>query len=285
MKTYVYIFSLIAITVPQIAGAACSSANLTRCMDSVCAINVSSNPAARCQYCGSADAGTPPTNTGMRSVSVGTSAKYTISDKELKKAPTDPAQRYAWAVRECMKKVDGCDADNVSDTYDKLIEQSCRAAGISASMAALRAEDAKPVSRANCQTDVTSCMVKNCSNDWRNCAQDADFNKFFATCSVAATGCDEFLNEFRTDLLASRDSAINNAETALTAIIKSYQDARNRKKSSILSDCSNNTQRENCIATVCANNMPNKCAAGFESEKATATQLCKFYDLACDILK
>ena len=63
----------------------CSRANLTRCLDSVCAINISSNPAARCQYCGSVGAGTPP-NTKMKSVSVGASAKYNISDKELKKA-------------------------------------------------------------------------------------------------------------------------------------------------------------------------------------------------------
>ena len=65
------------------AAVSCSRANLTRCLDSVCAINISSNPAARCQYCGTPSAGAPSA-TGMRGVSVGASAKYNISDKELK---------------------------------------------------------------------------------------------------------------------------------------------------------------------------------------------------------
>ncbi len=287
MKTYTLIFSLVIATLPQIAGAACSTANLTRCMDSVCAINVSSNPAARCQYCGSADAGAAPTDTGMRSVSVGTSAKYTLTDKELKSAPADPAQRYAWAARECIKRVDGCNVENVSDAYDKLIEQSCRAAGISASMAALRADAAKPVSRATCKTDILSCMVADtrCAADWRNCAENSDFDGFFATCSVDATGCDEHIADLRTELLASRDNAITNADAALTSIVQSYQDARARRLTTTKTDCENNAMREACIATICANNMANKCAAGHESEKSMATQLCKFYDLACNILK
>ena len=105
------------------AATKCSTANLTRCLDSVCAINVSSNPAARCQYCGTSNAGTPP-KSKMRSVSAGASAKYNISEKELKKAPEDPGQRYAWATTQCIKKVAGCSADDVSEAYDKLIEQS-----------------------------------------------------------------------------------------------------------------------------------------------------------------
>ncbi len=287
MKPYIYFFSLFAIALPQFAGAACSTANLTRCMDSVCAINVSSNPAARCQYCGSADAGTPPAKGGMRSVSVGASAKYNISEKELKNAPTDPAKRYAWAARECIKRVDGCTADNVSDAYDKLIEQSCRAAGIAASMESLREQADKPASRASCQTDIISCMVADtrCSADWRNCAENADFDGFYSTCSVDATGCDEYLSDLRTELIATRDSAIRNADAILTSIVQSYQDARARKLSSTLAACAANTQRENCIATVCANNMPNQCGAGFEGEKSMATQLCKFYDIACNILR
>lgn len=287
MKTYTYIFGLVAIALPQIAGAACSNANLTRCMDSVCAINISSNPAARCQYCGSSDAGTPPTDNGMRSVSVGASAKYTLTDKELKKAPTDPTQRYAWAARECIKRVDGCTPDDITDNYNQLIEQSCRAAGIAASMENLLIAAAKPVSRAECQTKIIACMVDTtrCTSDWRNCAENADFDGFFSTCSVNATGCDEHLNSLRDDMLASRDAAIENADAVLQSIVKSYQTARTRKLSSTLEACQNNTPRENCIATVCANNMANKCAAGFESEKSMATQLCKFYDLACNILK
>ena len=82
-------------------GAGCSTANLIRCLDSACAINIGANPAARCQYCGSSSAGEPEKSMAMKSVSAGSAAKYTISDKELKKAPDDPGERYVWATKKC----------------------------------------------------------------------------------------------------------------------------------------------------------------------------------------
>ena len=133
MKPHIlYILPVLFIGTVADGATACSRANLTRCLDSACAINMSSNPSARCQYCGTATAGKPSSKKEMRSVSVGASAKYNISEKELKKAPSDPGERYSWATKLCLQKVSGCNAEDVSDTYDPLIEQSCKAAGVSA---------------------------------------------------------------------------------------------------------------------------------------------------------
>ena len=270
--------------IPAMANAAtCSRANLTRCLDSACAINVSSNPAARCQYCGTASAGVPPTDK-MKSVSVGSSSSNTLTSKQLASAPTDPGERYIWAATECLKKVAGCTADDVDAAYDPLIEQSCKAAGVNAQMATLRADAAKQTKTATtCKTDVMACLIADtrCTGDYRSCADDADFNKFFSECSIAATGCDAFLATIRTDLTAARDSAIKNAESALTQIVTAYQMVRERRIDTIKSECRANNGRELCIETVCERNMPNGCATGYESERAMATQLCKFYDIAC----
>lgn len=265
----------------------CSKANLTRCLDSACAINISSNPAARCQYCGTASAGAPTAGNAMRSVSVGTSAKYSFTDKELKKAPDDPGERYAWATAECLKRVTGCTPDDVTDTYDTLIEQSCKAAGVSAQMATLRAAASKKKTNTSCKTDIQACVVdaKRCGPDYSACAENADFDKFFASCSVEATGCDDYVSTIRTDLIAARDSAINNADTIIETIVASYQKARTQKEASIRANCTNNAGRESCIASVCERSMAHKCGAGFDAERSMATQLCKFHDLACATLK
>lgn len=267
------------------AGAAttCSKANLTRCLDSVCAINMSSNRAARCQYCGTSDAGIPPATKTMRSVSVGASAKYNISDKDLKKAPTDPGERYAWATTQCIAKVAGCTADDVTDTYDTLIEQSCKAAGISAKMTKTINDSSKTKSKSVCDGEIRNCLKsdKNCTSDYRKCESDADFNKYFAACAVDASGCDDYTSEIRASLLSDRDNAIKNADTILAQIVATYKNARDKKLSNIKAGCTDNTARDECVETVCANNMPNKCGDGYADEKASALQLCKFYDTAC----
>jgi hypothetical protein len=272
---------------PGFAHAACSRANLTRCLDSACAINVSSNPAARCQYCGTASAGVPPTNNGMKSVSVGTSARYNITDKELKSAPTDPGQRYVWATNKCIERVAGCTTDDVADVYDTLIEQSCTAAGISAQMAVLQTQMNQTKTKTACSGEISQCMISQtkCTADFGACADDADFDKFFAECSVQSTGCDEFISTIRGELIASRDSAIKNADAILESIVASYADARAKRENAARATCTNNSGRDACITTICNERMPNKCAAGFGDEKSMATELCKYYDTACATLK
>lgn len=265
----------------------CSRANLTRCLDSACAINVSSNPSARCQYCGTSNAGAPTAGNAMRSISVGTSAKYNISDKELKKAPTDPGERYAWATRECIKRVSGCTADDVSETYDGLIEQSCRAAGVSIQFTQTLDELAKTRSRTSCKNEIQSCIIATdrCTADFRNCDDNAEFDKNFSACGVIATGCDEYLSGIRSDLIDQRDTAIKNTETILTRIVESYQNARATKLNSIKSGCADNSARDGCVKMVCENHMANKCDANNPDERSMALQLCKFYEIACNTIK
>ena len=268
------------------AAVSCSRANLTRCLDSVCAINISSNPAARCQYCGTPSAGAPSA-TGMRGVSVGASAKYNISDKELKKAPTEPALRYSWAAEQCLKKVSGCTVDDVSDVYDSLIEQSCKAAGVAAEMKSLAADAAVVRSSGVCSSEVASCLVSDahCGIDFANCESDADFNKHFSSCGVLSVGCDEYLGRIRDDLIAARDGAFENADKAIENIVAAYQNAREKLLVNTVNQCADGSLLDACVERVCASNMINGCATGFESERSMAASLCAFYKTACDSIK
>ncbi len=290
MKTNILFFAFVTALFPAMGNAAttCSKANLTRCLDSACAINISSNPAARCQYCGTASAGTPPTKKGMQSISVGTSSKNTLTEKELKSAPSDPGERYVWATSQCIAKLGGtCTTDDVADTYDKLIEQSCKAAGVTAQRDSARASLKKTVSSTSCKTDITACLIadKKCGADYSACEDDTVFNNYFSACSVEAVGCDQHLSSIREGLIAARNDAVKNADVLLAGIVKSYQDKRNAKLNAAKKGCENDNARDLCIETICQNNMKNKCAIGFESEKSAAVQLCKFYDTACNTLK
>ncbi len=288
MKKSSIFFIACFITCPNIVfGATCSQMNLTRCLDSVCAINISSNPAARCQYCGTASAGTPSASSGMQSLSLGQSAKYTLTEKELKNAPSDPGQRYIWATKQCIEKVSGCTAEDVSDVYDELIEQSCKAAGVSAQMTATIANANKQTaSETSCLSTIRACMIedKRCGADYSSCEDDASFNNFFSACSVEAVGCGDFIATIRTNLTTARDTAINNAEALVESIVKNYQTSREQKLYSAQESCKDNKALNDCIETICERSMPYKCATGHESERATANQFCKFYETACELL-
>ena len=273
--------------VPGFAFGACSTANLTRCLDSVCAINIGANPAARCQYCGSTSAGTPSTAGVMKNITAGSASKYTLSDKELKKAPTDPGQRYIWATEQCLKKLKDCSGEDVSDNYDSLIEQSCKAAGISADMASLAKKVSQEKKQPACESEINSCLIaeKRCLADYRNCESDANFDKYFSECSIAATGCDSYISAIRSKMISSRDAAIKNADLALKNIVNAYQTARKQKLAGTQQSCKDKSGKQNCVKTVCANNMRNKCGDGYEYETTLAEQLCGFYDVACGRLK
>ncbi len=272
---------------PHLAFGACSTANLTRCLDSVCAINIGANAAARCQYCGSASAGEPSTAGVMKNITAGNAAKYTISDKELKKAPKDPGQRYIWATEQCLKKVKDCTGEDVSDNYDSLIEQSCKAAGIAADMASLSKKVNKEKKKPACESEISACVIdaKRCLADYRNCESDANFDKYFSECTVAATGCDTYVSEIRSTLISARDAAVKNADLALQNIVAAYQTARKQKLAGTQQSCKDKSGKRNCVAAVCENNMKHKCAEGFEYETTLAEQLCGFYDTACGRLK
>ena len=270
---------------PTLVFGACSISNLTKCLDSVCAINVGANPAARCQYCGSASAGAPLKSTTMKSISAGASSKYNVSDKELKSAPTDPGERYAWGTRLCIEKVSGCSADDVTNNYDKLIEQSCKAAGISAEMVNLAKKANVQKNQTICATEIESCMVdeKHCSANYKNCKSDSDFDKYFSQCSVTSTGCESYLTNIRKTLISFRANSYANAEKLLKNIVNAYQSDRNQRITTTQANCKNNKATKDCITRVCNNNMRNKCSD--KNEQAAAESLCKFYDTACERLK
>lgn len=287
MKYSSLIFSVSLLFAPTLVFGACSVANLTRCLDSVCAINISANPAARCQYCGSSSAGEPKKSATMRSISAGTSTKYIVSDKELKNAPLDPGERYVWGTKLCLEKVSGCTPEDVNDNYDYLIEQSCKAAGISAEMVNLAKKSSVNKNQNNCSSEIEACIIdsKRCNANYKNCESDSDFDKYFSECGVLSTGCESFLSSIRKAIDSSRKTSFANASTLLSNIIAMYKSNREQRLNTAMESCKNGTAKNDCIAGVCNNNMRNKCATGFEYETAAATELCKFYDTACSRLK
>lgn len=261
----------------------CSKVNLTRCLDSACAINIGVNPNARCQYCGTSSAGTPPTTKGLTNVTAGQSTRYALTEKDLRVAPADPGKRYIWATTECIKKLPDCTPDDASATYDRLIEQSCKAAGISIQISnTLDNINAKP-GRAKCNETLNSCINKKCGAGFDTCTVDADFDRFIAECATDATGCDEYFADFRKSVTTERKNAYTKRENAVQTLVDNYKNLRENKLTNARNACNNKTASASCVNTVCANNMPGKCEG--DTEKSMATQLCKFYDVACTVLK
>lgn len=285
MKYKSLIFSVALLIAPTFVYGACSKQNLTRCLDSVCAINIGANPSARCQYCGTASAGNPTKSNAMKSVSAGTSAKYAISDKELKKAPNDPGERYVWGTQKCLEKVSGCTPDDVYDNYDKLIEQSCRAAGISAEMISLTKKATKTNSQSACTNEISACMVdkKHCDSDYKKCETDSEFDKNFSNCSIASSGCDSFLSNIRKSLMAERKSMFANSDKILESIVNTHKNTREQKFAVAQNSCKNSSAKNECLKDICDKNMRNKCEVSYE--KIIANELCKYYDIACERLR
>ena len=264
--------------------AACLQQNFTQCLDSACATNIGTNPAARCQLCGSADAGTE--KSGMTSITLGMSAKNTLSAAQLKTAPSGPAERYAWAIKECSKKITGCANDDTGD-YDKLIEQSCRAASIDIQMSSAQKSSNAQKDKTTCESEINICIRDNkkCGADFSACRADDNFNRVFSECSVAATGCSQFTNTIRDNNMAVRDTAVKNSAAVIAKIVAGYKTAREAKIATAHADCKDNSAFDNCVASVCSQNMKNGCSADFPSETAMAKQLCKFQSIACERLK
>lgn len=285
MKQRLLFLTIVFSFAPAFVYGACSTANLTRCLDSVCAINIGANPAARCQYCGTASAGDATKSGTMRNVSVGLSTKYTVSDKELKKAPKDPGERYVWGTRLCIEKLPDCTPDDVSDVYDSLIEQSCKAAGITTEITNLAKKTNSAKTQTNCATEIESCVTdtKRCRADFSNCKNESDFDKYFSECGVLSNGCESFLTNIRKSLIASRKTSMANSEKLLNNIVTTYQNNRKQRLTTAQTGCKNNKATNDCVKRVCENNMRKKCAD--KNEQAAAQSLCKFYDTACERLK
>ena len=261
----------------------CSKANLTRCLDSACAINIGVNPSARCQYCGTSSAGTPPTQKGLTNVTAGQSTKYALSDKELKSAPSDPGKRYVWASKECIKKLPDCTPDDISDAYDKLIEQSCRAAGASIKTANAAASFNNAPTQKTCNETLTICITNKCGASYDMCQEDSDFDKFISECAVDATGCDEYIAEFRTGVANERKAEYERRENILLAVVGDIQTTRADNLATARAECTNDAKYESCVTSMCNGRMKNKC--NDKTEKSMAGLLCKYYKTACNALK
>ena len=74
---------------------------------------------------------------------------------------------------------------------------------------------------------------------------------------------------------------MDSIDAALDALVSGYRTARENQMASLKEDCKTGALRDKCIAQVCAQNMPNKCASGFDTEKSMAKDLCKYHDTAC----
>ena len=264
--------------------AACLQQNFNQCLDSACATNIGTNPSARCQLCGTSDAGTD--TSGMSAITLGMAAKNTLTDAQLKSAPKSPDERYAWAIKECAKKINGCSASDTGD-YDKLIEQSCRAASIDIQMSGAQKSATDKKTKIVCESEISICVRDNkkCNADFSACREDDYFSRVFSECSVAATGCSEFINYIRDANLNARDTAVKNSGMVITKIVAGYKTAREAKIATAKADCTNNSAYDKCVENACAQNMKHGCSAEFPSETAMAKQLCKFQKTACERLK
>lgn len=265
------------------AASKCSKTNLTRCLDSACAINIGINPSARCQYCGTSAAGVPPAQKGLTNVTAGQSTKYALSDKELKVAPSDPGKRYVWASTECIKKLPDCTPDDISDTYDKLIEQSCRAAGASIKTAGAVASFNTTPTQKTCNESLTICITKKCGASYDLCQSDSDFDKFISECAVDAKGCDEYIAEFRTGATNDRKAEYERRENVIQTLVQDIQTTRADTLAVARAECTNDAKYKSCMTGMCENHMANKC--NNKTEKAMAELLCKYYKTACAALK
>lgn len=287
MKTinliFIGILGWLSVFVAKAATPTCSKANLTRCLDSACAINIGMNPSARCQYCGTSSAGTPSTQKGLTNVTAGQSTKYALSAQELKIAPSDPGKRYIWATTECIKKLPDCTPDDVSNTYDKLIEQSCRAAGVSVNIAGAMASINSAPSGTKCNETLSICINKKCGASFDLCQQDSDFDKFISECAVNATGCDEYIAEFRAQTATERKKTYESAENDLQDTIKKIQSDRASALAAARAECTDDAKYKSCVTNICESHMANKCTG--KTEKSMAELLCKYYKTACAALK
>ncbi|MCR5194308.1 MAG: hypothetical protein K6B71_02140 [Alphaproteobacteria bacterium] len=269
--------------------AKCSKVNLTHCLDSVCAINAAVNKAARCQYCGTANAGEPPAaKSGLTNVTAGKSMKYALTDKELKLAPTDPGQRYAWGTTECLKKVANCSPDDVSDAYDKLIEQSCKAAGITEKTKVTSADLNQKKNKKQCNTSIENCLTKKCGTGFEKCEAQEDYDRSFSECAVEASGCDEHIASLRTEFDTERKNAANVRETALANLVKKYQTARENRLKTARDSCAKPVSAEytKCMKqfeNLCKTVLKNRCTD--DIKKVIDEGLCSFNKSACNFLK
>ncbi len=278
-KTFAFSMLFMGLAV-DVAGAACSRQYLSRCLDSVCAINIGSNLAARCQLCGSAASGDFK-DSGLPIMSVGASARYSVNAQELRDAPLDPGARYVWAQEKCFEKVEGCSVTDAQNIYDPLIEQSCKAAGTMAELGRLDEELKKTKTLAECKDEINSCMIADtaCGATFAACRENAELDRLFSGCVSTAGGCAGFSADIKSALVSSRDNTIKAIAQRITDVVNSRRMTRETNLEIARLECDGGAARTECEKAVCANNTRQKCAT--ENERIIANMLCKFQENAC----
>jgi hypothetical protein len=297
MRKIIGICSVIVLFRPfGVMAATCKVSDLQKCLDSVCALNIDLDAGDRCYSCGTSAAKRPEVkkyalgdNPVMQSLSVGKSSKNTLSDKELKNAPTDPGEKYQWATDQCINKIPNCTAEDVTNIYDKFIQQSCKVAmGDAAYAAALKTASIKKTSE-TCNSEFNICLLNDskCGSDMLKCEEDSEFNRNFSACITEVSGCDDFASNMRDQMIASRNSMVEKKESRLSDLVKLHQMERENKFNSAKRLCDAGGM-DGCILEMCGN-MPNgldedgQCSD--PDERMQSQSLCKFVSIACDKLK
>ena len=188
-----------------------------------------------------------------------------------------------WASTECLKKLTDCTSEDISDTYDALIEQSCKAAGVALQMNSANEALNKKPSKSKCTNTFTECMNKKCDAGFTKCKDDADFNRSVGECATEATGCEEHIAELRSTFASERQKQLSGHDKAVDNLAKMYQKNRETRMNDAQTACKTGSASKKCIEKVCEENMVGKCKG--DKEKAMARELCKFYDTACSALR
>jgi hypothetical protein len=278
------------------AAAKCKVQDLQKCLDSVCAVGIDLEPGERCYSCGTSAAKRPEKQKyalgdtpEMQALSIGKSSKNTISDKDLKKAPKDPGERYVWARAECVKKLKDCSLDDAAENYDNLIDQSCKIAMGDAEYAATQKEKSVKKTQEQCTAELSGCLLSaaKCGANMLQCEDDADFNRNFSACAADASGCGDFMTAMRDRGKRQRDDMVAKKNSRLDDLAKLRQLERQEKFARADKLC-NSGGKDACMLEMCGNmpvGLDENGLCGDANEKIWAASLCKFVDIACDRLK
>ena len=274
--------------------ARCRVQDLISCLDSVCAINIGISPGARCYLCGNDSATRPeiPTSAiqrgnvpGMQELDLGRSGRNTLSERDLRNAPTRPSERFAWAQRECFQRVNNCTSDDVEDNYAELIRMSCDALGVAQDMTAAIARAQETKTAEQCTVEFNACLLADhrCGLNMLACAEDADFNRNFSACMVETSGCDDFTTAMRASMMTSRDEMLARRDGNIQKLVDLRRMERENRLEVANRMCTEGG-REGCIAEVCGNmshGLQNGVCAN-QYERMWAASLCRFVEIACD---
>ena len=293
---------LCAVPLARAQSAACSVQNLVRCIDSACDTASEYGMAARCVVCGTTAAATQNNLLeqyrfgggvrGLTPLSVGYTSSAVL---DMRGAPTDPGKRYAWAAEECMKKNSGCTIDDVEKNYDKLMEQSCRAAlsekEYEAAFAELRRNRK---TESGCRSDLMNCMARDnrCGANFASCEAEAEFDRNFSACTID-TDCGSLTRDFATnrdplaviksEIRSSRDSYFASRAAQLKDLIAAHQSARDRKVAAVREDCASGVLKDTCVANMCG--LISSDCMDVPARRALAFTVCAYVDVACGRIK